>query len=86
VLDRPELPLHNNASESDIREYAKRRKVSGGTRSEPGRESRDTFLTLKKTSRKLGLSFWAYLKDRLLQTNEIPRLSDLMRLKAFEPT
>jgi len=28
VLDRPDVPLHNNASESDIREYAKRRKVS----------------------------------------------------------
>jgi hypothetical protein len=37
VLDRPEIPLHNNLSESDIREYVKRRKVSGSTRSEAGR-------------------------------------------------
>jgi len=85
VLERPEIPLHNNASESDIREYAKRRKVSGGTRSEAGRKSRDTFISLKKTSRKLGLSFWAYLKDRCSGTHEIPRLSDLMRHKALEP-
>ena len=84
VLDRPEVPLHNNASESDIREYAKRRKVSGGTRSEAGRKSRDTFISLKKTCRKLGISFWAYLKDRLLGANQIPRLSDLMRHKALE--
>lgn len=35
VLDRPEIPLHNNAMESDIREYVKRRKISGGTRRRP---------------------------------------------------
>ena len=85
VLERPEIPLHNNASESDIREYAKRRKISGGTRSETGRKSRDTFISLKKTSRKLGLSFWAYLQDRLLGANEIPRLSELMGDKALDP-
>lgn len=83
VLDRPDIPLHNNASETDIREYAKRRKVSGGTRSEAGRKSRDTFISLKKTSRTLGVSFRAYLKDRLLGVNEIPGLSELMRHKAL---
>ena len=86
MLERPETPLHNNASESDIREYAKRRKVSGGTHSEAGRKSRDTFIRLKKTGRKLGISFWAYLNDRLLGINEIPRLSERMRHKALEPT
>jgi len=85
VRERPESPWHNNASESDIREYAKRRKVSGGTRSDAGRNSRDTFISLKKTSRKLGLSFWAYLKERCSGTDEIPRLSELMRHKALEP-
>ena len=48
VLKDPSLPLHNNLSESLIREYVKRRKVSGGTRSETGRQSRDTFASLKK--------------------------------------
>jgi len=57
VLDRPEIPLHNNLSESDIREYVKRRKVSGSTRSSPGRKCRDTFTSIKKTCRKLGVSF-----------------------------
>src|SRR5208337_1832855 len=32
VLERPEVPLHNNAEESDIREYVKKRKSSGGGR------------------------------------------------------
>jgi len=36
VLERPEIPLNNNLSENDIREYVKRRKVSGSTRSELG--------------------------------------------------
>lgn len=31
VLKRPEIPLHNNAVETDIREYVTRRKISGGT-------------------------------------------------------
>jgi hypothetical protein len=64
VLDRPDIPLHTNGSETDIRDYVKRRKVSGGTRSEEGRRCRDTFASLKKTCRKLNISFWHYLTDR----------------------
>ena len=65
VLDRPEIPLHTNGSETDIRDYVKKRKVSGGTRSDEGRRCRDTFASLKKTCRKLDISFWHYLTDRL---------------------
>jgi hypothetical protein len=43
VLEHPELPLHNNLSERDIREYVIKRKISGSTRSEDGRRARDTF-------------------------------------------
>ncbi len=60
VLDRPDLPLHNNVSEQDIREFVTKRKISGSTRSEEGRRCRDTFASLKKTCRKLGVSFWEY--------------------------
>jgi len=38
--------------------------VSGGTRSDEGRKCRDTFISLKKTCRKLGVPFWQYLADR----------------------
>jgi hypothetical protein len=79
VLEHPHLPLHNNLSETDIREYARLRKVSGGTRSDLGRRCRDTFLSLKKTCRKLGVSFWQFLKDRLTGAGTIPPLSELMR-------
>jgi hypothetical protein len=82
VLQRPEVPLHNNAMESDIREYVKRRKISGGTRNEAGRRCRDTFASLKKTCRKLGVRFWDYLQDRVRGLGKIPRLGDLIRSKA----
>lgn len=78
VLDYPEIPLHNNTSESDIREFVKRRKVSGGTRSLEGQRARDTFASLKKTCRKLRVSFWDYLKDRLSNAAEVSQLSHLI--------
>lgn len=86
VLDRPDIPLHNNLSESDIREYVKKRKISGSTRSDCGRRCRDTFTSLKKTCRKLGISFWEYLKDRISGRNNIPRLTDLMRQRIQDAT
>jgi hypothetical protein len=82
VLDDPDLPLHNNLSESDIREYVSRRKTSGSTRSEDGRRCRDTFTSLKKTCRKLGISFWHYLHDRLARVNAIPPLAEVVRAAA----
>lgn len=75
VLDNPVLPLHNNLSESQIREHVKRRKISGGTKSEDGRRSRDTFASLKKTCRQYGLSFWHYLTDRLTGSGTFPSLA-----------
>ena len=82
VLERPDIPLHNNLSEGDIREYVKRRKISGGTRSEMGRRCRDTFASLKKTCRKLGISFWQFLNDRLQDTRAIAPLPQLIRQRA----
>jgi len=59
VLERPDIPLPTNASESDIRDYVKKNNVSGGTHSNLGQQCRDTFASNKKTCRKLGISFWA---------------------------
>jgi len=81
VLDRPEIPLHTNGSEQDIRDYVKKRKISGGTRSDLGRQCRDTFTSLKKTCRKLGISFWGYLSDRNSYRDQIPLLSQLIELR-----
>jgi len=78
VLKRPEIPLHNNLSEGDIREYVIKRKISGSTRSEKGRQCRDTFASLKKTCKKQGISFWEFIGDRLRRLYLIPYLPSLI--------
>lgn len=86
VLDYPHLPLENNMAERDLREWAKKRKISAGTRSDLGRRCRDVFLSLKNTCRKLGISFWRYLEDRLKHLNEVGPLSELIRRAALDST
>jgi len=80
VLDRPEIPLHTNGSENDIRCHVTKRKISGGTRSEAGRDARDAFLGLMKTCQKLGVSFFDYLGHRLdvQGVPTVPPLPDLV--------
>ena len=81
VLDHPEIPLHTNGSENDIRCQVTKRHVSGGTRSDIGRDCRDAFLGLAKTCRKLGIAFWDYLGARLGVSDglAVPHLPDLIR-------
>jgi hypothetical protein len=78
VLERPDIPLHNNLSERDIREYVIKRKISGSTRSENGRRCRDTFTSLKKTCKKQGIAFWDFLLDRLRREHLVRYLPDLL--------
>jgi Transposase IS66 family len=83
VLDRPELPLHTNGSERDLRPQVIKRKISGGTRSDAGRACRDAFLGLLLTCAKLGVSFWDYLGHRLgVPGADAPYLPDLVRLRS----
>lgn len=72
------IPLHNNQSESDIREYVIRRKISGATKSQDGLLCRDTFVTLKKTAQRQRLSYWDYLGDRIYLRQKIPMLCQLV--------
>lgn len=84
VLERPEIPLHTNGSENDIRCQVTRRKISSGTRSDQGRDCRDAFLALMKTCAKQSVRFWDYLGDRLNVPNAapIPLLQELVRKTA----
>ena len=82
VLKRPDIVLHTNGSEGDIRGYVKWRKISGGTRSDLGKRCRDGFASLKKTCRKLGISFWDYLGDRIARHGNIAPLPDIIRERA----
>ena len=87
VLDRPDIPLHTNGSENDIRCQVTKRKISGGTRSDAGRDCRDAFLGLNKTCAKLGIAFWDYLGARLAVPGapEVPPLAELIGVRAAQP-
>jgi integrase len=78
-----ESPRTTNGSENDIRCQVTRRKISGGTRSDIGRDCRDAFLSLAKTCAKLGIAFWDYLGDRLATPIhlEVPYLPGLVTLR-----
>ena len=80
-LERPEIPLHNNLSENDLREYVVRRKISGGTRSERGRIARDAFCSVVKTCKKLGVSFWNWLKDKVYKKGDGASLATILEEK-----
>ena len=80
VLERPEIPLHTNASENDLRAWVIKRKISGGTMSADGRMARDVMLGLSKTCRKLRLSFFDYLGDRLGLNGDQPKIPPLANL------
>ncbi|MFZ2077007.1 MAG: transposase, partial [Xanthobacteraceae bacterium] len=60
-----------------------KRQVSGGTRTDTGRDCRDAFLGLAKTCRKLGVAFWDYLGARLGVSGSpaVPPLADLIHCR-----
>ena len=75
----PDIPLHNNGDRKVIREYVKKLKVSGGYLCDSFCQGYDTFTSLKKRCRKLGVAFWHCLKDRIEKTGFIPDLPELIR-------
>lgn len=84
VLQHPELPLHNNTSELAVRQRVRKRDVSFGPRTPLGAKAWDTFATLADTARKLGISFYAYIQDRIFQSHQIPHLATLLTQRAHE--
>ena len=83
VLDRPEIPLHTNGIERDIRCRAIKREISGGTHSDAGRECRDAFLGLKQTCFRLGIAFCDFPGDRhgIQGQTVVPYLPDIIRCR-----
>lgn len=74
VLDHPTVPLHNNASESAVRAPVIQRKILGGTRSDEGKDNRDTMNTVIQTCKKQEISVWEFLDDRINKRGKIPPL------------
>jgi len=81
VLENPDLPLHNNHAEQQIRPYVIKRKIQFGTRSEQGLKSRDTFMSISMTCKKLNISFYKFLVDRKTAARKILPLAEIMKLK-----
>jgi hypothetical protein len=79
VLDQPQLPLHNNPAELGARQRVRKRDISFGPRTQDGVEAWDTFMTLTETAKKLGVSFYQYVYDRVSDDNSLPSLADLIR-------
>lgn len=82
VLEHPEIPLHNNPAEIEVRMRVRKRDVSFGTRTFDGTRSWDTFLTILATTKKLGISFYEYIYDRVSMAFEIPSLAQMINEKA----
>lgn len=79
VLEHPELPLHNNPAELAARTMVQRRNISYATQTLEGTQAWDTFMSLVATTRKLGISFFEYVRDRISQLGNIPSLATIIR-------
>ncbi|WP_017318871.1 IS66 family transposase [Mastigocladopsis repens] len=82
VLEHPELPLHNNPAELAARTMVQRRNVSYATQTTEGTQAWDTFMSLVATTRKLEISFFEYMRDRISQIRAIPSLAQVIREKS----
>ncbi|VAW32151.1 hypothetical protein MNBD_CPR01-264, partial [hydrothermal vent metagenome] len=87
VLKYPEMPLHNNPAELGARQRVRKRDVSFGPRTDDGVQAWDTFMTLAETAKKLGVSFYAYIYDRISKSYLLPDLAEMIRQHApvFHP-
>lgn len=87
VFSYPEMPLHNNPAELAARRRVRKRDISFGPRTPDGVAAWDTFMTLAATTRQLGVSFYAYIFDRVAGAYALPSLADIIRQRApaFHP-
>ena len=83
ILEHPELPLHNNPAELGARTMVQRRNISYATQTSEGTLAWDTFLSLVATTRKLGISFFEYVRDLICELGQIGRLAQFIREKAI---
>jgi hypothetical protein len=82
VLDQPQLPLHNNPAELAARQRVRKRDISFGPRTSDGAAAWDTFMTLSETAKKLGVSFYAYIHDRVSGDLSLPSLASLIQQRS----
>ena len=82
VLKHPDLPLHNNRSENGARVQKRREDVSLHTKTPEGTKAKDTMMSIVETCKKLGVSAYQYIDDRVSGKFEFRALASLILLKA----
>jgi len=82
VLEHPEIPLHNNLSEGGARSEKRRQDVSLQTKTEKGTKAKDTMMSIVETCKKLGISAYRFIYDRVSGQNKMPSLADMVKAKA----
>jgi hypothetical protein len=83
VLKYPQIPLHNNPAELGARRRVRKRDISFGPRTQDGCNAWDTFMTLVATAKKLGVSFYDYVFDRIAEVYAMPSLADLIQQRSL---
>lgn len=81
VLKYPEIPLHNNGTELEARVQVRLRDVSLQTKTDEGTKAKDTFLSVIRTAKKLGVNAYKYISDRISRQFKMTPLSDIIRSK-----
>ncbi|MCJ7616754.1 MAG: transposase, partial [Desulfobacterales bacterium] len=81
TLKYPEIPLHNNDAELGARTQVRKRDVSLHTMTEEGTKASDTFMTIVYTAKKLGVSAYDYISDRVSKSFKMPSLAELIGAK-----
>jgi hypothetical protein len=59
-----------------------RRNISYATQTLEGTQAMDTFMSLVATTRKLGISFFEYVRDRISHLGNIPSLATIIQEKS----
>ena len=77
------IPLHNNAAELAARAQVRKRDVSLHTITQEGTQANDTFLTITQTCKKLGVSAYEYIFDRVSKAFKLPSLAQIIRDKTI---
>jgi hypothetical protein len=86
VLRHPEIELHNNRTELEARVRARRRDISLHTMTVEGTQACDTMTSIVRTAKKLGVSAFKYIFDRVSRSFHLPSLAQLIRARGANPT
>ncbi|MCP4398591.1 MAG: transposase [bacterium] len=82
VLDHPEVPLHNNLSENAARVEKRRKDASLQTKTDAGTKAKDTMMSIVETCKKLSISSYKLIHDRVKKIHKFPSLAEMIRAKA----